>query len=300
MNRARLARAAGCLLPLALLVAAACGDGDDDDAGTLSGPAEDADAAVRPEVTFAAGGATIEVPGEVPSGFVDLRVKALEGEGGAHFLFARVNDGVSDDQLQAAIASPGDEFFELVNVVGGNGTIAAGDQTLMSLELPAGDYVAINIYFTGQTGPVPQFAVGRFTAVDEDNPATAPDDEGTIHLGPEMRITAPAGVDATGTWRFENRDPELIHEAAMVRLAPATTTDDLIAWSHAPAGPPPIEGEFGSMGAIGPGNEAWIDFDASPLEPGDYAIVCFIPGADGVPHLGQGMIAPVSVGEPGA
>jgi hypothetical protein len=291
MKRARLAHVAGGLLALTL-IAAGCGAGDDD-ADALSGPGVDADAAIRPEVTFAAGGAAIEVPGEVPSGFVDVRVEALDGEGGAHFLLARINDGVTDEQIDAAMASPGDEFFTLVDVVGGNGTIAAGDQTLMTLEMPAGDYVAMNIYFTGEGGPF--FAIDRFAAIDESNQAAAPADEGAIALGPEMRITVPEDFDATGTWRFENRDPELVHEAAMVKLAPATTTDDLIEWFHTQAGPPPIEGEFGSMGAIGPGNEAWIDFSASPLEPGNYAMVCFVPGANGLPHLVEGMVAPVTV-----
>jgi hypothetical protein len=83
MNRARIARLAGGLLALSLL--AACGDGygDDDNDDAIAEPGFDAEAATRPEVGFAAGGATIEVPDEVPSGFVDVRVKALEGEGGA-------------------------------------------------------------------------------------------------------------------------------------------------------------------------------------------------------------------------
>ena len=82
----------------------------------------------------------------------------------------------------------------------------------------------------------------------------------------------------------------------MVRLASGATAEDLVEWFHTQAGPPPIEGEFGSMGAIGPGNEAWIDFDASPLDAGDYAMVCFIPGDDGIPHAAHGMVAPVTVG----
>jgi hypothetical protein len=293
MTRARLAHLAGALLAVGLL-AAAC-NGNDGDAGSdpIAAPG-DVESAVRPEVRFAAGGATIEVPDTVPSGFVDIRVEGLEGEGGAHFLFARINDGVTDEQLDAAIASAGNEFFGLVDVVGGNGTIAAGDQTLLSLELAEGDYMAINIYFGSEGGP--RFAIDRFTVIDEGNEAAAPEDEGTIDLGPEMRITVPEDFDADGVWRFENVDPTLTHEAAMVRLASGATAEDLVEWFHTQAGPPPIEGEFGSMGAIGPGNEAWIDFDASPLDAGDYAMVCFIPGDDGIPHAAHGMVAPVTVG----
>ena len=248
MKRARLAHLAGGLLAITLL-AAACDGNDDGDAGSdpITAPGEDAEAAIRPEVRFAAGGATIEVPDTVPSGFVDIRVEGLEGEGGAHFLFARINDGVTEQQLDAALASAGDEFFELVDVVGGNGTIAAGDQSLLSLELSEGDYIAINIFFTGQS-PAPQFAVDRFAVVDEGNEAQAPEDKGTVNLGPEMRITVPDGFDAEGIWRFENRDPELVHEAAMVRLAPGATAESLVDWFHTQAGPPPDRGRVREHG----------------------------------------------------
>jgi hypothetical protein len=281
------------------LLAGACDGNDDGDTASdpLTAPGE-SEAPARPEVTFAAGGENIEVPDSVPSGFVDIRVKGLEGNGGAHFLLARINDGVTDEQLDAAIASAGEEFFGLVDVVGGNGTIAAGDETLMTLELAEGNHIAINIYFTSpEAGP--SFAIDRFVVVDEGNEATAPADKGTVNLGPDMRIAVPDGFDATGVWRFENRDGSLTHEAAMVRLASGATAEDVVNWFHTQEGPPPIEGEFGSMGAIGPGNEAWIDFDASPLDPGEYAMVCFLPGADGLPHVFNGMIAQITVGGPG-
>jgi hypothetical protein len=300
MKRARFAHLAGGLLAITLL-AGAC-DGNDDagsDPVTAPGGDTETEAPARPEVSFAAGGETIEVPDTVPSGFVDIRVKGLEGNGGAHFLLARINDGVTDEQLDAAIASAGEEFFGLVDVVGGNGTIAAGDQTLMTLELAEGNYIAINIYFTSpEAGP--SFAIDRFTVVDEGNDAAAPADKGTIVLGPDMRITVPDDFDARGIWRFENRDPELVHEAAMSGLTPGSTAEDVVNWFHTQEGPPPIVGEFGSMGAVGPGNEAWIDFDASPVEPGDYALICFLPGDDGLPHVFNGMIAQVAVGGSGS
>jgi hypothetical protein len=294
MNRARLAKGAGCLLPLALLVAAACGD---DDAGTLSGPAVDADAAVRPEVTFTAGGSNLDIPEEVPSGFVDIRVKAVDGEGdsGAHLLIGRVNDDVTDEEFNTALADDNADLFQFVDVVGGNGTVHTPDETLMTLDLTAGRYIAINIYFPTIDSP-PQFADSRFTVVDQGNDAPPPQEKGTITLGPDMRLTVPEDFDGHGVWRFENLDPELAHEAALVGLAPGKTSEDVVNWFHTQDGPIPIVGEFGSMGAIGPDNEAWIDFDATHVEPGDYSMVCFLPGSDGLPHVFNGMIADVTVG----
>jgi hypothetical protein len=178
-----------------------------------------------------------------------------------------------------------------VDVVGGNGTITAGNEMLMTVEFPVGDYIALNIYGAG----APQFAIDRFRAVDQGNQAPPPEADGTIQLGPDMRIITPEGFDATGVWRFENRDPELTHEAAIVGLAPASTAEDLVQWFHTQAGPPPIVAEFGSMGALGPGNEAWVDFGT--LAAGDYALVCFVPGATGIPHAAEGMVSQVTVGD---
>ena len=79
----------------------------------------------------------------------------------------------------------------------------------------------------------------------------------------------------------------------MVRLADGKTVQDFIAWFADPQGPPPTDGEFGSMGAIGPGEEAWITF--GDLEPGNYAMVCFIPGDDGIPHIAKGMATEVTI-----
>jgi hypothetical protein len=296
MKRARLAHLAGGLLAITLL-AGACDGNDDEDTTSdpVTAPGGETEAPDRPEVTFAAGGSNLDIPEQVPSGFVDLRITSIDGEadGAAHLLIARINDDVTDEAFETAMNND-EDLFAYADVVGGNGTITAGDETLLTLELAAGRYVAVNIFFPDPTGG-PQFAFTRFAAVDEGNEATAPEDEGTIRLGPEMRITAPEDFDATGVWRFENLDPEQVHEAAMVRLASGATADDLVNWFHTQAGPPPIEGEFGSMGAIGPGNEGWIDFDASPLDAGDYALVCFIPGDDGLPHVVNGMIAQVAV-----
>jgi hypothetical protein len=298
MNRGRFAPLAGGLLALTLL-AGACGNDDDaSDASTFAEPGADAEATARPEVTFAAGGSNLDIPAEVPSGFVDIRVKSIDGEadGGAHLLIGRVDDDVTDEEFEAALADEDADLFQFVDVVGGNGTIHTGDEALMTLELAAGRYIAINIYFPDPEGG-PQFADSRFTVVDDGNEADAPDERGTITLGPDMLIAVPDDFDGHGVWRFENRDPALVHEAAMVGLAAGKTSEDVVNWFHTQDGLVPTEGDFGSMGAIGPGNEAWIDFDASPVEPGDYAMVCFLPGADGFPHVFSGMIADVTVEE---
>lgn len=286
------------------LVTGACGEDDGATDAASASPAHPGGASAgdshreRPEVLFAAGGPTMDVPDEVPSGLVDIRIRATE-DGQAHLLLGRLEDGVTYEAFESAPADT--TGLEMITVVGGNGTISPGEESLLTVDLEPGDYSAMNIYFPDPTGP-PQFAFDRFT-VRDDGEATgggavaAPEAEGTITLGPGMRIDVPDDFDdfdGSGTWRFENVDDQQVHEAALVRLTDGSQVEDLIEWFHAPQGPPPMAAEVGAMGALGPGQEAWMTLDDLPA--GEYALVCFVPGEDGIQHVANGMVSAVSVG----
>ena len=283
MRHPRLFTCAVAAVAAITLATTACDGQDSGDESTPTiEPGGDTDTPTRPRITFSTSETAVEGPSEVASGFVDVHIDAGD-DNGTHMLFARLNDGVTLDQI---LATP-DELFDFITVAGGNGFVASGDTVDLTLELEPGNYVAFNI---NPTDPPP---LAEFVVTDDDNQAPAPDEEGTIEIGPEMRLTVPENFDAEGVWRFENRDEELVHEASLIRLASGATLDDLIDWSHTFEGPPPIDGEFGSIGALGPGRQAWVDFAAA--EPGDYALVCFIPGDDELPHLTQGMAASVTI-----
>ena len=51
----------------------------------------------------------------------------------------------------------------------------------------------------------------------------------------------------------------------------------------------------GGAGAIAPRGTSEVSLD---LKPGQYALVCFLPSPDGVPHLAKGMIQPLEVTAP--
>lgn len=54
----------------------------------------------------------------------------------------------------------------------------------------------------------------------------------------------------------------------------------------------------GGVGALDPSGNGSVTLD---LPEGEYALLCFIPSADGVPHLAKGMVRPLSVkGAPSA
>jgi uncharacterized cupredoxin-like copper-binding protein len=104
--------------------------------------------------------------------------------------------------------------------------------------------------------------------------------------------TIPAGLT---TFRLVNQGKEL-HHASLVRLGDGKTVADFQAGlqaamqNHTP--PPAWMGFAGGPNAVTPGDTTTV---TETLEPGSYLLVCWIPSADGVPHLMKGMMHPISV-----
>jgi hypothetical protein len=269
--RRRLA-AVGVALVSASIIAA-CGSDDAAD-----------DTYDRPAVTFTADDTSLRGPSEVPSGYVDVRLETVAGNVEHHLFVARLKDGVTFDEAMADDES----FFTKMTLKGGNGIIASGEDVVMTLYLEPGNYFALDNP-QNETSPTAQF-----TVVEAHRDAEPPEAQGRVTMGPGMLISAP-DFDGTGTWEFVNKDSADVHEAALVRLADGKTASDVVAWgAEGFEGPPPFEGSFGSMGALGPDQRAWITIE--PGAPGEYALICFIPGRDGIPHIAKGMVTQVSVG----
>lgn len=88
---------------------------------------------------------------------------------------------------------------------------------------------------------------------------------------------------------------EQIHEAALVELPAEGALEDLL--QDESFQPEPIFVKF----PYGPGEESDVVLPA-PLEPGRYALVCFLPDTDdpeGTPHAFKGMATEFTVGEDG-
>lgn len=100
--------------------------------------------------------------------------------------------------------------------------------------------------------------------------------------------TVPAGLT---TVRLVNEGGEM-HHAQLVRLDEGHTVEELLgaARQH---GPLPAWARF----VGGPNVPAPQGFTEATLDlpAGSYALVCFIPSADGVPHLMKGMAKPLTV-----
>lgn len=120
----------------------------------------------------------------------------------------------------------------------------------------------------------------------------------------DYRFDAPAEIPAGLTSiRLVNRGPSL-HHIQLLKLEEGKTLDDFLAamkgeafpkWAIEAGGPAPPE-----VGSTSTSIQA--------LEPGNYALICFIPSADGMPHVMKGMsramkvVGPVRAGaaEPAA
>jgi hypothetical protein len=221
-----------------------------------------------------------------------------------HAQFVKLNDGVPMDRFQGALQS-GDPaaIFPLVSFVGGPGVVGPGGTSRVILRLDAGSYVAL--CFVEGTDGVPHLAKGMvfpFTVAGEDTgaPDPAADAEATLlDYSFELPETIAAGPQV---WKVTNQGAEP-HELAVFKPAPGQTADDVIAMLTAAASPaaeldqaspaahaemeaPPFT-DVGGMQVLSTGLTGWLLLD---LEPGEYVAVCFVPDAEGVPHLMLGMI----------
>jgi hypothetical protein len=99
--------------------------------------------------------------------------------------------------------------------------------------------------------------------------------------------TIPAGLT---TFRLVNQGKEL-HHASLIRLKDGKTIADFQSGlqaamqSHSP--PPPWVSFAGGPNAVTPGDTGMT---TETLEPGNYVFVCWIPTADGTPHIMKGMM----------
>ena len=108
----------------------------------------------------------------------------------------------------------------------------------------------------------------------------------------DFKFESPAEVPAGYvTFQLVNQGPS-IHHVQLVKLEDGKTADDFIAALKA-GGPPP---HWATL-AGGPNPPEVRDTTSATLslKPGNYAMVCFVPSADGVPHLMKGMVRPLRV-----
>jgi uncharacterized cupredoxin-like copper-binding protein len=122
-------------------------------------------------------------------------------------------------------------------------------------------------------GPAPHTAVAKATPV-------------TV-VATDFAFKMPATMAAGPTAFTLVNHGKQAHHLFLIRLNGGHTTEELVAGMKSPGPPPPWAVFAGGPNAVDPGGSSFATI--VNLRPGNYAVVCIIPGPDGVPHLMKGM-----------
>ena len=277
---------AGLLLGAVL---GACGDDDDGGTGSASGAGSGSgEESKASAVTIKTREYNFQLPGtSFKGGLVELTLDNSAGKESHEVDLSRLDDGKTLADVQAAANTDGPPPAWL-HAAGGPGPVSPGETAVYTANLEPGTYV-LQCHIPAPDGEE-HSAKGMISEVKVTEGETGDLPEADLTIGAdEFKFTGVDGLKkGDQTVKFENTG-EQQHHAAILTLAPGKKVADVLAFFSAttpPAGPPPFVGIPGFMSTFGPGQEA---VRTQSLEPGTYAILCFIPDKDGVPHAAKGM-----------
>ena len=247
------------------------------------------------EATFTATDYAFAGPDTLPAGWNRI---TLQNEGGElhHGQLLRLPADRTLDDLIAAMQEDPTHPPHWLAYEGGPGVYIPGESGAALIELEAGNYVLICVLPDAQG--VPHAAHGMMkplTVTGGDYPA----DEEPVAADVTMQLvdysfTLSKEITAgSNTVRVENDGSEP-HEVAVVKLAPGATAQEFVAAfaPNAPPGPPPGQ-PIGGLQVIDPGDAGY--FTAEFESGATYALICFHPNEEGVPHLALGMVQEFTV-----
>jgi len=134
-------------------------------------------------------------------------------------------------------------------------------------------------------------ACGRAEATSQRQAAAASPRVITV-VARDFAFQAPDEVPAgLVTIQLQNRGANL-HHMAIVKLEEGKTLQDLFAALQAGGPPPAWVKDYGGPNAPDPGSDSNATLF---LEPGNYALLCFVDMPDRVPHVMKGMAKPLRV-----
>jgi hypothetical protein len=229
----------------------------------------------RTALSEAAAGGPIDeilqsVSGVTDTGPGETNTSSFEIEAGHHFVAAAPAPEEEEEEPESTAAE---------TTAGADTTAAAGGETTTA----GGE--------EEEQGPPPEaILVHELTVTEEGSGAELPETDGTITAAD---YSFEVDVQAGETYTFRNDGPDQIHHAVVVGFGsadPAAVEENLIPFLESEGEAPPPEGidpeqidfEVGGSNVFSPGLGG--TFDAA-LEPGTYAVLCFIQDrAGGPPH----------------
>jgi hypothetical protein len=244
-------------------------------------------------VTITAKEYAFEVPESIGGGVVAVKLSNTGKEPHMAQLI-RLNDGVTFDQLQAALQAgdPG-AALSLVSVAAVIYTTPAAAAQAATLHRKTGDYAVMD--FGAGEDQVPYMVKGMLQPfkVTAGSSSAEPASDVAVTLK-EYTFEVPTELKAgTHTFKVSNQGAQS-HEMILFKLAEGKTLADMQAFLSNPesGGPPPGEQAGGAL-PMAAGMRAWTTID---LKAGSYVAVCFVPDSgDGKSHLEHGMLMPLTV-----
>lgn len=286
-------RSLGSLLTAVLFVVSCKSDRPNPTPAAVNPPAASAPAPAPNPVTFTATDYHYSGPSEIPAG---LTVFRLENHGKElhHLVIARLDQGRTLDSLLAALKQPGPPPPWL-HFVGGPNATEPGAESNASTMMQPGHYAMM--CFISTAAGVPHVAKGMIGSL-EVTPSTAPEAAAAapdlvIKLNDYSFDLSTPLTPGQHTVRVQNDGPQT-HEVVLAQFLPGKSLKDLEAWEKG-GEKGPIPAKF--LGGISPMDKGETGEFTVTLEPGDYALLCFVPDAkDGKAHLAHGMTKSLKVG----
>lgn len=248
-------------------------------------------AAPIPQVTIKAHDFSYEGPSKLNAGLNTIKL-TNEGQEMHHAQLARLNDGVTMEQLQQALQTDENAALGMVTLAGGPGAIGPSQSTEATLNLAPGHYLML--CFIPSADGVPHLAKGMISTFEVAGTQSAAAElkaDRTVTLKDFMFDLPQQIKGGLQTWKIVNAGPQP-HEIIMFRINDGKTLDDVMKWAETMAGAPPFT-MIGGMQGLTPGQTGWLTMD---LKPGSYVASCDIPDpASGKPHSELGMLMPFTV-----
>lgn len=239
------------------------------------------DASDIPQVTIEATLDEYTMSGPIPEGVVTIIVQNNADEA-IETTVMSLNEGVTHDDFTQAL-SQGPQEFLLLSSIKGSILAEPGASAEAILDFSPGDHLLMNETNVSMTGITP------FTVADGDGDGAAPP-QGDVEVGlVDFAFNVPPEITAgPQLWHVQNLSQETPHELLLARLdddLPARAVNEILLGKRDMEGVTEIP--FVVRG-VSQGEQFWVTYD---LEPGTYALVCFLPDifGSGAPHAHLGM-----------
>lgn len=261
-------------------VLSACGDSESDEAQKLTFTAESKGKSV-----------VISAPEKAETGVAEITF-TNDTDSEADLQLIRVEGERSAEEVVGGLgkAIQGQSFPEWFFAAGGIGTVEPGETVTVSQVLQPGDYYAFN---TEGGGPPDPKSVTVTEVSGEESDDELAEADATVE-GAEYVFNSETLPSGTVEIAFDNIGAQPHHLIASKFIDEDATAEDVEEFFKTEQGKPPISEKGTQSTAVLEGGEAQLV--TMDLEPGRYALYCFITDREGgPPHAFKGMIDEVEV-----